>query len=119
MLVLGGEIDAMIEIAGYDVGAAADHGVERLRAALEVDHLDIDAGLLVFAELLAPARSADSTGTRAPPIAMVTFDLRERQRRTSARARPSDASALPHEFHGHEFLPCVFACLCGPVRRGR
>ena len=42
----------MIEIARHDIGAAADHGGERLRAALEVDHLDLDAGLLEFAELL-------------------------------------------------------------------
>ena len=52
MLALGGEIDAVVEIAGHHVGAAADHGLERLRAALEVDHLDIDAGLLELAELL-------------------------------------------------------------------
>ena len=64
-LVLGGQIDAMIEIAGHHVGAAADHGGERLRAALEIDDLDVEAGLFVFAELLAPAWSADSTGT--PP----------------------------------------------------
>ena len=30
MLALGGEIDAMVEISGDDVGASADHSLERL-----------------------------------------------------------------------------------------
>ena len=65
MLAFGGEIDAVIEIAGDDVGAAADHGLEQLRAALEIDDLDIDACFFIFAERLrqhrgqvAQARSA-------------------------------------------------------------
>ena len=69
-LVLGGEIDAMVEIAGHHVGAAADHRGERLRAALEIDQFDLDAGLFVFAELLGQhgrqiaqaARPADRDG---------------------------------------------------------
>ena len=69
-LVLGGEIDAMVEIAGHHVGAAADHRGERLRAALEIDQFDLDAGLFVFAELLGQhgrqiaqaARAADRDG---------------------------------------------------------
>ena len=69
-LVLGGEIDAVVEIAGHDVGAAADHRGQRLRAALEIDQFDLDAGLFVFAELLGQhgrqvaqaARAADRDG---------------------------------------------------------
>ena len=52
MLALGGEIDTVVEITRYDVSAAADHGLEQLRAALEVDDFDIDAGLLIFAQRL-------------------------------------------------------------------
>src|SRR4029078_5500612 len=56
MLTLGGKIDAVIEIAGHHVGAAADYGLERFRATLEVDDLDIDAGLFVFAERMGEHR---------------------------------------------------------------
>jgi len=52
MLALGGEIDAMIEITGDDIGAAANNCLERFGTALEVDDLYIDAGLLVLAERL-------------------------------------------------------------------
>ena len=52
LLLLGGEIDAVIEIAGNHVGAAAEHGLERIRAALEIDQFDGKAGLVEFAELL-------------------------------------------------------------------
>jgi hypothetical protein len=52
LLLLGGQIDAMVEIAGHHVGAAAEHGFQRVRAALEVDQLDGKPRLFVFAELL-------------------------------------------------------------------
>ena len=42
----------MVEIAGHHVGAAAEHGLERIRAALEVDQFDGKPGLFVFAKLL-------------------------------------------------------------------
>ena len=42
----------MIVVAGNHIRASADHRRERLRTALEVDELDLDAGLFVFAELL-------------------------------------------------------------------
>ena len=42
----------MVEIAGHHVGAAAEHRLQRVRAALEVDQFDVEAGLVVFAELL-------------------------------------------------------------------
>ncbi len=51
LLLPGGEIDAMIEVAGDHVGAAAEHGFQRIRAALEVDQADIEARLLELAEL--------------------------------------------------------------------
>ena len=51
-LLLGGEVDAVVEIAGHHVGAAAEHGLERIRAALQVDQFDGKPGLVVFAELL-------------------------------------------------------------------
>ena len=50
-LLLGGEIDAVVEIAGHHVGAAAEYGLERVRAALEIDQFDGKAGLFVFTEL--------------------------------------------------------------------
>ena len=46
----------MVEIAGDHVGAAAEHGFERVRAALEVDQFDRKAGLFIFAELLGQHR---------------------------------------------------------------
>ena len=52
MLSFGGEVYAVIEITGYNVGTAADHGLERFRTALEIDDLDIDAGLLIFPKRL-------------------------------------------------------------------
>ena len=55
-LILGSEIDAVIEIAGNDIGAAADDGGERLRAALEIDDLDLKPGFLVLAQLLSQHR---------------------------------------------------------------
>ena len=88
VLVLGGEIDAMVEIAGHHVGAAADHRGERLRAALEIDHLDIDAGLFVFAELLGQhgrqvaqaARAADRDGDLRSARAASARHQRQRAR---------------------------------------
>ncbi len=82
MLALGGEIDAVVEIAGDHIGAAADHGLERLRAALEVDDLDIDAGLLEFAELLGQ-HGRQIAQAQPPPTASVTLDC--------ASARPDDS----------------------------
>ena len=52
LLLLGGEIDAVVEIAGNHVGAAAEHGLERVRAALEIDQFDGKARLVELAELL-------------------------------------------------------------------
>jgi hypothetical protein len=40
----------MIKIAGNDVGAAAEHGPERVRAALQIDQFDRKAGFVEFAE---------------------------------------------------------------------
>ena len=54
----------MVEIARHHVGAAAEHGFQRVRAALEVDQFHREAGLVELAELFWPARSADSTGMR-------------------------------------------------------
>jgi hypothetical protein len=52
VLVLGGEIDAVIVIARHHIGAAANHRGERLGAAFEINEFDLHAGLFVFAELL-------------------------------------------------------------------
>ena len=41
----------MVEIAGNHVGAAPEHGLERVRAALEIDQFDGKARLVEFAEL--------------------------------------------------------------------
>ena len=41
----------MVEIAGDHVGAAAQHGPQRVGAALQIDQFDGKAGALEFAEL--------------------------------------------------------------------
>ena len=103
MLALGGEIDAMVEITGDDIGAAADHSLERLRAALEIDDLDIDAGLLIFAERL---RQHGGQVAQARPAADGERDLRLRERKAARQDERGERNAEPpEEFHGHEFLP--------------
>ena len=92
MLALGGEIDAMVEIAGDDVGRAADHRLERFRAALEVDDVDIHAGLFVFAELLGQhGRQIAEAGAAADRERHLR--LRQRNARSKARARPAQPPA--------------------------
>ena len=51
-LLLGGQVDAMVEIAGNHVGAAAEHGLERIRATLQIDQLNGKTRLLELAKLL-------------------------------------------------------------------
>ena len=41
----------MVEIAGHHIRAAAEHRLQRIRTALEIDQLDADAGFVEFAEL--------------------------------------------------------------------
>src|ERR1044071_5713200 len=52
VLTLGGKIHAVVEISRYNISAAANDGLERLRAALEVHHIDRNSRLFEFAELL-------------------------------------------------------------------
>ena len=66
LLLLGGKIDAVVEIAGNHVGAAAEHGLERVRAALQVDQFDGKAGLVEFAELLGQHRRQIAQAGAAP-----------------------------------------------------
>ena len=56
LLLLGGECDRMIEIARDDIRAAADHGLQRLRASLEIHDLDGEPGLFEVAQLLGEDR---------------------------------------------------------------
>ena len=46
----------MVEIAGHHIGAAAEHGLECVRTALQVDQFDGKAGLVELAELLGEHR---------------------------------------------------------------
>ena len=50
-LLPGGEIDAVVEIAGDHVGAAAEHGPQRVRTALQIDQFDRKSRLFILAEL--------------------------------------------------------------------
>ena len=102
MLALGGEIDAVVEIAGHHVGAAADHGLERFRAALEVDHLDLDAGLLEFAELLGQHGRQIA---QAAAAADGERDLGLREREARRQNKRGERNAQPANKCGHDFLP--------------
>jgi len=51
VLAFGGEVDAMVEITGNDIGAAADDRLERFGTALEIDDLDLDARFMTISTL--------------------------------------------------------------------
>ena len=97
LLALGGEIDAVIEIAGDDVGAAAEHRLQRLRAALEIDQFDSERRPFCIRRAAGPARSAGSTGSlrRRPrwrlsgrlAIAVARRERNQRQCSSSQEAR--------------------------------
>ena len=66
LLLLGGQVDAMVEIAGNHVGAAAEHRLERVGAALQIDQFDGKPGLVVLAELLGQHRRQIAQAGAAP-----------------------------------------------------
>ncbi len=84
----------MVEIAGNHVGAAAEHGPQRVRSALEIDQLDVEPGLVELAELFcehgrqiaqagaAPDRDGDLALRRSE-----TGRQRERQQRAGQPAQ--------------------------------
>ena len=84
----------MVEIAGHHVGAAAEHGFERIRTALEVDQFDIEAGLVEFAELLGQhgrqVAQAGAAADRDRDLALrcgKTLTQRQRQQRSGQPAK--------------------------------
>src|ERR1700690_1819894 len=104
MLALGGEIDAVVEIAGHHVGAAAYHSLERLRAALEVDDLDIDAGFLELTELLGQdSRQIAQAATAADG----DRDLGLRERETRRQQKRGERGCEPPDDCGQEYPPCL------------
>src|SRR4029077_15944303 len=101
MLALGREIDAVIEIARYDVGAAADYSFEGFRAALEVDDLDIDAGLFVLAERLCQHGGQIA---QARPATDCKGDLGLRKGKAARQHDGCKRRSDPPEHYGHDFL---------------
>ena len=90
----------MVEIAGHHVGAAAEHGLQRVRAALEVDQFDRQPRLFIFAELpcqhgrqIAEAgAAADRDGDLALRCGKARGE-RQRQQRSGQTAQQ-----FPHRF---------------------
>ena len=99
-LLLGGQIDAMVEIAGHHVGAAAEHGLQRVRAALEVDQFDGQPGLFVFAELLGQhgrqIAQAGAAADRDRDLALRCGKSRGQRQRQQRAGQP--AEQFPHGF---------------------
>src|SRR4029077_14868254 len=100
MLALGREIDAVIEVARYDVGAAADYSFEGFRAALEVDDLDIDAGLFVLAESLCQHGGKIE---QARPATDRKGDLGLRKRKAARQHDVYKLRSDPSEHYGLDF----------------
>ncbi len=80
-----------------DAGAAADHRGERLRAALEVDQLDLDAGLFVFAELLGQhGGQIAEAGGAADRDGDLLRDCRAGHQRQRAKRRQHGSDGFAH-----------------------
>ena len=107
-LLPGGEIDAVVEVAGDHVGAAAEHRLQRIGATLEVDQIDIEPGLLVRAQLrgehrgqIAQARTA-ADGDRNPALrrCRMNHQRQRQQRRDQSGKQPAHgflhATVNPH-----------------------
>ena len=100
-LLLGGQIDAMVEIARHHVGAAAEHGLQRVRTALEVDQFDGQPRLFVFAELLGQhGRQIAQAGAAADR----DRDLALRCGKTRRQRQRQQRSGQPAEQFLHGFL---------------
>ena len=90
----------MVEIAGHHVGAAAEHGLERIRTALEVDQFDGKAGLVVFAELLGQhGRQIAQAGAAADRDGDLALRCGKTGRQRQRQQRPGQpANKLLHGF---------------------
>src|ERR1700681_3450225 len=99
----------MIVVSGYHVGAAADHGGQCLRAALEVDELDLETGLVVFAEFAREHRrqvtKASSAAHRDRDLGFAALRSRNPTEQDEGRKRYKEP---PYERAGHDFLPKPF-----------
>ena len=100
LLLLGGEIDAVVEIAGDHVGAAAEHGLERVRAALQIDQFDRKPRLVEFAKLLGQhGRQIAQAGAAADgdgDLALRRREIGHQEQRQQRRGKP--AKNRPHGF---------------------
>ncbi len=101
LLLLGGEIDAVVEIAGNHVRAAAKHGLERVRAAFQVDQFDGKACLVEFAQLFCQhGRQIAQAGT-APDG---DRDLALRRGEVGHQKQRQQRGAKPAKNRSHGFL---------------
>ena len=98
----------MVEVARDDVGAAAQHRGQRLRAALEADEFDVEAGLVVFAELLGQhgGQVAEAAGA-ADRDAHLHLALRQRQ----AGQQRQDGAASTRRRNGFATMTISSGCL--------
>ena len=99
LLLLGGEVDAMIEITGHHVGAAAEHRLERVGATLQIDQIDGKAGLVELAEFLGQhgrqIAQAGAAPDRDGDLALGGGETGGQQQRQQGRGQPAK-----HRFHG-------------------
>jgi hypothetical protein len=88
----------MVEVTGDHVGAAAEHSLERVRAAFQVDQIDGKARLLELAELLGEhGRQIAQAGATADGDR--DLGLRRRERRRQDQHECGRCEPAKHAFH--------------------
>jgi hypothetical protein len=91
----------MVEIAGHHVGAAAEHGFQRVRTAFEVDQFNRQPRLVVFAELFGQHRRQVA---QAGAAADRDRDLALRRGKSRGQRQGQQRSGQPAEQFLHGFL---------------
>ena len=106
----------MVEIAGDHVGAAAEHGPERIGAALQIDQFDGKAGVLEFAKLLGQHGRQIAQAAAAPDrdrdLALRCRQTGRQHQRQQRRGKPAQnrllmISSVPLFARTIEQLRCV------------
>src|SRR3984957_13789047 len=103
-LLLGGEVDAMVEIAGDDFGAAAEYRLQRIRAALEVDEFDGKTSFFILAELFRQHRR-QVTEAGAAADRDRDFGLRRRRLESGNHGERHECERQVFKAQLHDFLP--------------